>query len=164
MVKVTIGGQGRVPAASITPTWWITVLQQWSKPRADGISLEFQKLVFRVLLISCQFHCHCKCIILAFWLTDMNLGVLIRILLWVSSRNQLKLDYAEAVMVIFRVFLHLVWLTCCNQAGPYRAFLRQAFPSFLRFEVKWSVKSLSRVRLCNPVDCSLLGSFVHGIL
>ena len=26
------------------------------------------------------------------------------------------------------------------------------------------VKSLSRVRLCDPVDCSPLGSSVHGIL
>ena len=25
-------------------------------------------------------------------------------------------------------------------------------------------KLLSRVRLCNPMDCSLLGSFIHGIL
>lgn len=31
--------------------------------------------------ISNQFHCHYKCIILAFWFTNMNLGILIRILL-----------------------------------------------------------------------------------
>ena len=32
----------------------------------------------------------------------------------------------------------------------------------LRREVK--VKSLSRVRLCDPMDCSLPGSSVHGVL
>ena len=32
-------------------------------------------------------------------------------------------------------------------------------------DVKWSeVKSLSHVRLCDPVDCSQPGSSVHGIL
>ena len=31
-----------------------------------------------------------------------------------------------------------------------------------RFGVK--VKSLSRVQLCNPMDCSLPGSCIHGIL
>ena len=30
--------------------------------------------------------------------------------------------------------------------------------------MKVKVKSLSHVRLCNPVDCSLPGSSVHGIL
>ena len=34
-------------------------------------------------------------------------------------------------------------------------------PSVVIFKVK--VKSLSRVRLCDPVDCSLPGSSVHGI-
>ena len=32
----------------------------------------------------------------------------------------------------------------------------------MTMEVK--VKSLSRVQLCDPVDCSLLGSSLHGIL
>ena len=33
-----------------------------------------------------------------------------------------------------------------------------------KFNVWWSeVKSLSRVQLCDPVDCSLPDSFVHGI-
>ena len=31
-------------------------------------------------------------------------------------------------------------------------------------ERKVKVKSLSRVQLCNPVDCSLPGSSAHGIL
>ena len=30
--------------------------------------------------------------------------------------------------------------------------------------LKVKVKSLSRVRLCDPMDCSLPGSSVHGIL
>ena len=35
----------------------------------------------------------------------------------------------------------------------------------LIIDVKWSeVKSLSHVRLCDPVDCSQPGSSVHGIL
>lgn len=44
-------------------------------PRAE------EKKFIRKHIISCQFLCHCKCIILAFWLTAMNLGVLIRIFL-----------------------------------------------------------------------------------
>ena len=34
----------------------------------------------------------------------------------------------------------------------------------MRGKAKVKVKSLSRVRLCDPVDCSLLSSSVHGIL
>ena len=30
-------------------------------------------------------------------------------------------------------------------------------------KVRVKVKSLSHVRLCDPMDCSLLGSSVHGI-
>ena len=30
-------------------------------------------------------------------------------------------------------------------------------------KVKVKVKSLSRVRLCDPMDCSLPGSSIHGI-
>ena len=30
-------------------------------------------------------------------------------------------------------------------------------------QVKVKVKSLSRVRLCDPMDCSLPGSSIHGI-
>ena len=38
------------------------------------------------------------------------------------------------------------------------------FPVFSpQCNVKVKVKSLSRVKLCNPMDCSLSGSFVHGI-
>ena len=33
----------------------------------------------------------------------------------------------------------------------------------LKKEERKKVKSLSRVRLCNPMDCSLPGSSVHGI-
>ena len=32
------------------------------------------------------------------------------------------------------------------------------------FVIKVKVKSLSRVRLCDPVDCSPPGSSIHGIL
>ena len=32
------------------------------------------------------------------------------------------------------------------------------------FKARWKWKLLSCVRLCNPMDCSLLGSSVHGIL
>ena len=38
----------------------------------------------------------------------------------------------------------------------------QESPMKLRTQVK--VKLHSRVRLCNPVDCSLPGSSLHGIL
>ena len=38
------------------------------------------------------------------------------------------------------------------------------FPFYTLFlKVKVKVKSLSRVRLCDPMDCSLPGSSVHGI-
>ena len=35
---------------------------------------------------------------------------------------------------------------------------------YVERKVKVKVKSLSRVRLCDPVDCSLPGSSAHGIL
>ena len=44
---------------------------------------------------------------------------------------------------------------------------RKAIPTHgtsLSLKVKVKVKPLSRVRLCDPVDCNLLGFSVHGIL
>ena len=38
------------------------------------------------------------------------------------------------------------------------------FYQFLLLQFSMKVKSLSRVRLCNPMDSSLPGFFVHGIL
>ena len=40
---------------------------------------------------------------------------------------------------------------------------RPSLPIQLSKWVKW-VKLLSRVQLCNPVDCSRPGSSIHGIL
>ena len=56
-----------------------------------------------------------------------------------------------------------------HQALPSLGFSRQEhwsglpFPSPNAWKWKVKVKSLSRVWLCNPMDCSLPGSSVHGI-
>ena len=60
--------------------------------------------------------------------------------------------------------------TAAYQAPPSLGFSRQEhwsglpFPSPMHESEMVVVKSLSRVRLCDPVDCSLPGSSVHGIL
>ena len=52
--------------------------------------------------------------------------------------------------------------------GKMRTAAREAAPQITlrhcsKEVVSEKVKSLSRVRLCDPVDCSLSGSSVHGI-
>ena len=58
--------------------------------------------------------------------------------------------------------------TAAHQASPFLGFSRQEHWSGLPFpspmhELKVKVKSLSRVRLSDPMDCSLPGSSIHGI-
>ena len=55
-----------------------------------------------------------------------------------------------------------------HQAPPSLGFCRQEHWSGLPFpspvhESEVKVKSLSHVRLCDPMDCSLPGSFINGI-
>ena len=52
-----------------------------------------------------------------------------------------------------------------GETGPLfkRKYLVQIHSLFIARKVKRKVKSLSRVQLCDPMDCSPPGSSIHGI-
>ena len=63
-------------------------------------------------------------------------------------------------------------LTLCDRTDgspPSLGFSRQEhwsgllFPSPMHWSEKWKWSRFSRVRLCDPIDCSLPGSSIHGI-
>ena len=85
-----------------------------------------------------------------------------------SAPSPLDFLLAKLLSHFSRVRLCATPWTAAHQAPLSLEFSRQEHWSGLPFpspvhESEVKVKSLSRVRLCDPMDCSLSGSSVHGI-